>query len=137
MPKTLKKTALFIAFVSMLAFTALSADRTRVSPARNLFSTQQDIEMGRVLADEAERTMQIVDEHDANTYIDALGRQLTAHAPGTRYPYQFKIVSDDAINAWALPGGLIYVTTGLIEAAQNEPELAGFLAHEIGHIALR
>jgi beta-barrel assembly-enhancing protease len=137
MAKTLKNTVLFIAFVSMLAVPALSADRTRVSPAWNLFSTQQDIEMGRVLADEAERTMQVVDDHNANTYIDALGKQLTAHAPGTRYPYQFKIVSDDSINAWALPGGVIYVTTGLIEAAQTEPELAGFLAHEIAHVALR
>src|SRR5262249_34808479 len=58
-------------------------------------------------------------------------------APNFRYPYQFKIVSDDDINAWALPGGFIYVTRGLLETVQSEPQLAGVVAHEIAHIVLR
>src|SRR5207253_672839 len=86
---------------------------------------------------EAERNLQLVDQNNANTYLYALGSQLTAHAPGEKYPYQFKIVNDDAINAYALPGGFIYVTSGFIEAAQNEPQLAGGLAHQIAHIVLR
>jgi beta-barrel assembly-enhancing protease len=136
MPKTLKNVGLFFAIASMLVIPAL-ADRTVVRPGWNLFSTQQDIELGRILADDAERTLQLVTDHKANTYIDALGKQLSAHAPQARYSYQFKIVNDGALNAWALPGGLIYVTTGLIEAAQNEPQLAGAIAHEIAHVALR
>jgi predicted outer membrane protein len=120
----------------MLVFPAL-ADRTTIRPAWNLFTTQQDIEMGRALVDDAEQTLRIVDDHNPNTYIDALGKQLAAHTPGAKYPYQFKIVGDDAINAWALPGGIIYVTSGLIQAARNEPQLAGALAHEIAHVALR
>lgn len=136
MHRTLKITAFFIAFASALVFPAL-ADRTNILPAWNLFSPQQDIEMGRILADDLERSLQLLDEHNANTYIDALGKQLIAHAPGNKYPYQFKIVNDDSINAWALPGGSIYVTSGLIQAAQNEPQLAGVLAHQISHVALR
>ncbi len=136
MTPKIKKTVLFLAVIALLALPVL-ADRTNLRPAWNLFSSQQDIEMGRALAGEADRTLQLVDQHNANTYIAALGMQLAAHAPGERFPYQFKIVNDDAINSFALPGGYIYVTTGLIEAAQNEPQLAGAVAHEIAHVVLR
>jgi hypothetical protein len=135
----LKNAAFFGALVCLLALPALSAtaDRTSVKPGWNLFTTQQDIDMGRALADEAERTLVLINQPNATTYIDALGKQLAAYAPGTKYPYQFKIIDDDNINMYALPGGFIYVSRGLIEAAQNEPELAGALAHEIAHVVLR
>jgi hypothetical protein len=120
----------------MIVLPAL-ADRTNLQPAWNLFTPQQDIEMGRLLAEDAERSLQLVDDSNSNAYIDALGRQLAVYAPGTRYPYQFKIAYDDSVNAWALPGGYIYVTTSLIEHAQNEPQLAGYLAHAIAHSVLR
>src|SRR4029453_11235296 len=124
MPKTIRNTALFLSFVSMLVFTAF-ADRTNLRPAWNLFTPQQDMEMGRLLAEEAERSLRLVEDQNANVYIDALGKQLAVPTPNFRYPYQFKIVSDDDSNAWALPGGFIYVTRGLVEAVQNEPQLAG------------
>jgi predicted Zn-dependent protease len=136
MPKTIRNTALFLAFISMLVFTAF-ADRTNLRPAWNLFTPQQDTEMGRLLAQEAERTLRLVEDHNANVYIDALGKQLAVHTSNFRYPYQFKIVRDNDINAWALPGGFIYVTSGLLEAVQNEPQLAGVLAHEMAHVVLR
>src|SRR5262245_60777895 len=122
--------------VSLSVIPAL-ADRTPLRTAWNLFTPQQDIEMGRILAGDATGTLQVIDDHDANAYILALGTQLAAHAPNTRYPYQFKIVNDSTINAWALPGGFIYVTSGLFETAENEPQLAGALAHEIAHVVLR
>jgi len=118
----------------MLILPAL-ANRTNIRPAWNLFSTQQDIEMGRLLADDAERVLQVVDQPNAAAYIDALGKQLSVNA--ARFPYQFKIVNDDNINMWALPGGYIYVTSGLVETAQNEQELAGAVAHAIAHVVLR
>jgi len=136
MPKGLTRTIFFIAIIGVLAIPIL-ADRTVLRPAWNLFTTQQDTEMGRSLADDAERSLPLVEQSNSNTYIDALGRQLLARAPGARYPYQFKIVDDNTINAWALPGGFIYVTSGLIQAAQNEPQLAGALAHQIAHVVLR
>jgi hypothetical protein len=121
----------------MLVALPVLADRTVLRPGFNLFSTQQDIEMGRVLADEAESVLPLVDQWNANAYIGALGSQLAMHAPGERYSYQFKIIDDDAINAFALPGGFIYVTSGLIEALETEPQLAGVLAHQIGHVVMR
>src|SRR5262245_27558324 len=126
MRKTLNITAfLFVAF--FLIVLPAQADRTTIQPARNMFTQQQDVEMGRLLANEAERTFQLVDDRDTQSYIDALGRQLTNRMTGFRYPYRFKIVSDSAINAWALPGGSIYMTSGLIQAAQNESQFAGAL----------
>jgi predicted Zn-dependent protease len=69
--------------------------------------------------------------------VNQLGQRLAAVAPGERYPYRFKVVNDAAINAFALPGGPVYVNRGLIAAADNEAQLAGVLAHEIAHVALR
>src|SRR5438045_2171862 len=121
-----------------LALAVYGADsRTKLKPGFNLFSTKTDIEMGRESAKEAERQLQILNDRQATTYIDMLGRQLAAHAPGEKYPYQFKIVNDTAINAFALPGGFVYVNRGAIDAAGTEAQIAGVMAHEIGHVVLR
>jgi len=125
-----------LAGIFLLALPVM-ADRTPLRTGWNLFSAQQDVEMGRVLAEEAESSMSIVDDGYSNGYIGALGNQLAIHAPGYKYPYQFKIVNDSAIDSWALPGGYIYVTSGLVEAAQTEPQLASAIAHQIGHVVMR
>src|SRR5438132_7504275 len=127
-----------LGLILALVFTAYAADsRTKLKPGWNLFSTQQDIEMGREAAKEAERQLQILNDRQATSYIDSLGRQLASHAAGAKYPYQFKIVNDTAINAFALPGGFVYINRGAIEAADTEAQIAGVMAHEIGHVALR
>ena len=72
-----------------------------------------------------------------DTYVNNLGRRLAAKAPGEKYPYRFKVVNEKSINAFALPGGPVYINRGAIEAADNEAQLAGVLAHEISHVALR
>jgi hypothetical protein len=113
------------------------ADRTVFRSAWNLFTVQQDVEMGRGLSKDAESTLSLVSDSTANSYINALGQQLATHATGYKYPYQFKIVNDSAINSFALPGGFIYVTSGLVEAAPTEPQLAGMVAHQIAHVVLR
>src|SRR5262245_28613333 len=127
-----------LALLTVITLSAYAADnRTKLKPGWNLFSTQQDIDMGGQVSREAERQLQILHDRQATAYIDSLGRQLAAHAPGPRYPYQFKIVNDKAINAFALPGGFVYVNRGAIEAADNEAQIAGVIAHEIGHVVLR
>src|SRR5215831_16949580 len=127
-----------LALLTVIALSAYAADnRTKLKPGWNLFSTQQDIDMGRQVSREAERQLQILHDRQATAYIDSLGRQLAAHAPGPKYPFQFKIVNDKAINAFALPGGFVYVNRGAIEAADNEAQIAGVIAHEIGHVVLR
>ncbi|MBI1750911.1 MAG: M48 family metalloprotease [Acidobacteria bacterium] len=113
------------------------AERTRFKPGWNLFSPAQDVEIGRQVSQDAERQLPIVNDSRIESYLNTLGRRLTAKAPGERYPYQFKLVNDRAINAFCLPGGYVYVNRGVIENADNETQLAGVMAHEISHAALR
>ena len=136
MPSTAKSVFVLFLTISLMALPAL-AERTNLKPGWNLFSVQQDIEMGRQLSQDAERSFTIVSDSYPNAYIQALGSQLAVHAPDTRFPYQFKIIDDPKIDAFALPGGTIYVTSGLIQAAPTEPQLAGVLAHEIAHVVMR
>ena len=72
-----------------------------------------------------------------NAYIDDIGERLAAVSDRPNIPYNFQVVEDDAVNAFATMGGFVYITTGLMEAADTEAELAGVVGHEIGHIAGR
>ena len=126
-----------LAVILGLALTAYADSRTKLKPGWNLFSPKQDVEMGREVSRQAERELKILNDRQATAYLDSLGRRLAAHAPGEKYPYQFKIVNDTAINAFALPGGFVYVNRGALEAADTEAQIAGVIAHEIGHVALR
>src|SRR5262245_57207851 len=122
----------------VVACIAYGADaRTKLKPGWNLFSPKQDVEMGQEVSRQAERELPMLNDRQANAYINDLGRRLAAHAPGEKNPYQFKIVNDTAINAFALPGGFVYVNRGAIEAADDEAQIAGVMAHEIGHVVLR
>jgi predicted Zn-dependent protease len=69
--------------------------------------------------------------------VSRIGKRLAAHAPGPRYKYEFRVVEDNSINAFALPGGFVYVNRGALQAARNEDEVAAVIAHEIAHVALR
>jgi Zn-dependent protease with chaperone function len=127
-----------LTLILTMALCAQAADsRTKLKPGWNLFSPQQDVEMGREVARQAERELPILGDRRVNAYVDALGKRLAARAPGEKYPYQFKVVNDGAINAFALPGGYIYINRGIIDAAGSEAQVAGVIAHEIAHVALR
>lgn len=124
--------------ILILAASSLAmAQRTQLKPGRNMFSPQQDVELGQQVSREAEQKLPMLNNSRADDYLNRLGRRLAAKAPGEKYPYQFKCVNDANINAFALPGGFLYVNRGTIEAADNEAELAGVIGHEIGHVALR
>ena len=116
---------------------SLVSAQTQIQPGFNLFSVEQDQEIGRQSADEAQRQLPILHDHSIQAYVDGVGKRLAAVAPGAKYPYQFKIANVSDINAFALPGGYLYLNRGLIEAAQNEGQLAGVMAHEVAHVALR
>lgn len=131
------KTRLALILVTILSVTVL-AERTTLKPGRNIYSPQQDVELGREVAKDAERQLEIINNSKANAYISALGQQLAGKAPNeNKFPFYFKIVNDKSINAFALPGGPVYVHRGAIEAADNEAQLAGVIGHEIGHVILR
>src|SRR5215470_9820826 len=126
--------------VIVAAALAYGADnRTKLKPGFNFFSPQQDVEIGRQSAREAERQQQMLNDRQAAEYIETLGRSLARYAPNNNsaYVYQFKVVNDTAINAFALPGGFLYVNRGAITAADNEAQIAGVIAHEIGHVVMR
>jgi beta-barrel assembly-enhancing protease len=128
------------AMVLLLGFVSAPfalAQRTQLKPGRNIFSPQQDVELGRQVSQDAETKLAMLNNQRVDDYLNRLGKKLTAYAPGEKYPYQFKCVDDATINAFALPGGFLYINRGTIEAADNEAELAGVIAHEIGHVALR
>lgn len=115
----------------------LAAQPSQFKPGFNLFTRDQDIQLGKEAAAEIEKQVEVVDNAELNAYIRQIGSRLTAQPQADKYPYTFKVVNDPSINAFALPGGPIYVHTGLIAAADNESQLAGVLAHEIVHVALR
>ena len=109
----------------------------KFSPGFNLFSKDQDIQLGKEAAAEIEKQVEIIDNKELNAYITSIGQKLAAQPQADKYPYTFKVVNDPSINAFALPGGPAFVNTGLIAAADNEAQIAGVLAHEIMHVALR
>jgi hypothetical protein len=121
----------------LLAALPLLADRTRLKPGWNMYKPADDIEIGRGAAQEAEQQLPMLNNREVDAYLNRLGQRLAEHAPGHRYPYQFKAVNAGEINAFALPGGFLYINRGTIEAAENESQLAGVMAHEISHVALR
>ncbi|MGD0181114.1 MAG: M48 family metallopeptidase [Terriglobales bacterium] len=103
----------------------------------NRYTIEQDIQIGRQSVPEVERALPLLPaDHPMSKYIASLGQKLAASAPGYKFPYTFKVVREKSVNAFALPGGPIYVHTGLIELA-TESELAGVMGHEISHVVMR
>ena len=101
------------------------------------FSEEEEIELGRRAAEEMEQDLQLLDDGDIAAYISDLGQRLAEQSARPGIAYQFKVVDTAEINAFALPGGFIYVHRGLIDAADDESELVGVLGHEIGHVVAR
>ena len=122
--------------LAMLVSPALG-ERTKLKPGWNLYSSQQDVELGREVARDAETKLPLLNDRKVDDYVNRLGLKLASRAQGERYPYQFKTVNDKSINAFALPGGFIYINRGVIESSDTEAQLAGVIGHEIGHVALR
>ena len=102
-----------------------------------LISVNDEIAMGRDAQTRVKQSVPAVSDSGLNTYVVQVGRQLAARARGPRYPYSFSIANYRELNAFALPGGPVWINRGILHAAANEAQLAGVLAHEIAHIAQR
>jgi hypothetical protein len=142
------KSAAFLLAIQLMVVAPLLAQRSSLAPQRsdlipgvvssaNLFTPQQDIELGRVLSQDAAASFIFSEDAATRGYIRTLGSELAARAPGYRYPWQFNVFIDPEIRSLALPGGYIYVSSGLVTAMQSEPQLASVLAHQIAHVAAR
>ena len=124
-------------FVALALSVAAAQAQTQVKPGFNLFSAEQDVEIGRQSAAEVQRQMPVLSDRQVEEYVNRIGQKLAANASGPKFPYEFRVVNASDINAFALPGGPIYINRGIIDNARNEGEVAGVLAHEIAHVALR
>ncbi len=113
------------------------ARRRDPKPGFNLFSADQDVQLGREAKAEIEKQMQVVNDPGINNFIRSVGEKLVRQPEAGKYPYSFQVVNQKTINAFALPGGPMFIHSGLIAAADNEAQIAGVMAHEIAHVALR
>jgi hypothetical protein len=115
--------------------------QTKITPDRNKYSTAQDIELGQEAAAEARKQLPMLNDNRVDEYVEDIGRRLAGAIPAElRHPgfeYTFDVVNQKEINAFALPGGPMFLNRGMIEAAKTEAEVAGVMAHEISHVALR
>src|SRR4051812_5091072 len=108
-----------------------------VKVQKTSLSRDQEIQLGKESAAEVERTMEVIRNPEIEAWLNQIGGQLAKQPQANAYPYYFKLVNDESINAFALPGGPMFVHTGLIAAASDESQVAGVLAHEMSHVALR
>jgi len=129
----------FFLGLSLLFVPCAPAQRTQLKQGWNKFSPQDDINLGKRAATDAEKLLPPCNAPKVDAYLTQLGTRLAQKLPtgGVQYPFEFHCVNDKAINAFALPGGYVFVNRGAIEAADNEAQLAGVIAHELSHVALR
>jgi hypothetical protein len=115
--------------------------QTQIKYHSNKYKPTDDVKVGRQAAAEVEQQMPILHDNEATSYLSRVGQRLVNNIPSEfqhpEFQYYFKIVNARDINAFALPGGPMYVNRGMIEAAHNEGEMAGVMAHELSHVALR
>ncbi|MBV9072285.1 MAG: M48 family metalloprotease [Acidobacteria bacterium] len=102
----------------------------------NFYSIEKEIALGRQLSVEIEQSTRLFGDPVISEYVNRVGQMLVQHSD-CKVPFVIKVVDDDEVNAFALPGGFFYVDTGLILAADDEAELAGVMAHEIAHVCAR
>jgi Zn-dependent protease with chaperone function len=134
---TMRKRLVLSVLLASLAAVAAEQRPRELRPGFNLFSKEQDIQLGKEAAEQIAKEYVIVNNPELSRYVENLARKLWTQPEADNYPYSMRVVHDDTINAFALPGGPMFVHTGLIKAADNEAQLAGVLAHEISHVALR
>ena len=100
----------------------------------NIFSDEEEVQLGIQFSHQIEQEVRLYSDPIVTAYIDQLGQYLANHSQRKNIRYHFRVVNSDVVNAFALPGGYLYVNIGLIRTAENEAELAGVIGHEIGHV---
>jgi Zn-dependent protease with chaperone function len=129
-----------MALVITLTATTVAA-QTKVTPPKNKYTPQQDVQIGREAAAEVRQQYPIITDSQIQSYLERLGDRLVEAAPrelnNPAFEYSFTPVNLKDINAFALPGGPMFVNRGMIEAASGEGEVVGVMAHELAHVLLR
>jgi len=138
----MKKTILWasaIVFVLGFGIPSLAQGPHRFQPGFNLFSKEQDVQLGEETAVQVRKQMTVISDPVLTAYVNRVGKRLVAAQEATEsgFPFSFEVVADPSINAFALPGGHMFINTGLLRAVDNEAQLAGVMGHEMSHVILR
>ncbi|MEX2272877.1 MAG: M48 family metallopeptidase [Vicinamibacterales bacterium] len=136
----LSRTASILPALALVFVTTADA-QTRIAIRDNKYTPAQDVQLGREAAEQVRREYPLLDDNRTEGMIDRIGERLVENIPQEyRQPlfrYSFDVVNMREINAFALPGGPMFVNRGMIQAARNEAEVAGVMAHELAHVVLR
>jgi hypothetical protein len=126
---------------ALVLASALVSAQTKVVPPKNSYTPAQDVELGRQAAAEVRQQLPLLRDDGVMSYLDEIGRRIVAAIPPDlqhpEFRYTFEPVNVREINAFALPGGPMFLNRGMIEAAGSEGEVAGVMAHELSHVILR
>jgi beta-barrel assembly-enhancing protease len=131
----------FLVLATSVAVLQLAAAQTRITPPKNKYTPEQDVQLGREAAAEIRKHYPVIEDSALAGYLDRLGKRLVAQAPPElghpAFEYSFTPVNLKEINAFALPGGPMFINRGMFEAAAGEGEVVGVMAHELSHVLLR
>ena len=129
------------AFAVVLAITCQAFAQTKIVAPRNSYSVSEDVKLGREAAAEVRKELPLLNDDRVDGWVEDIGATLVRAIPAefqhSEFRYTFDVINQKEINAFALPGGPMFLNRGMIEAAKTEGEVAGVMAHEISHIALR
>src|SRR5262245_44185208 len=132
--------SLIPALVVALAVGTSSA-QTVITPDKNKYSPADDVKIGQEAAQQARSELPMLNDSAVDNYVERVGDRLVGAIPNNlqhpEFRYSFDVVNQKEINAFALPGGPMFLNRGMIEAARSEGEVAGVMAHELSHVALR
>src|SRR5687767_346147 len=127
--------------VALFTSVSLVIGQTKIVAPENKYSVQDDVKAGREAAQQVEEQLPLLRDDGIDDYVERVGQRLVGSIPNefrhAQFRYEFDVVNVSDINAFALPGGPMYINRGMLEAARTEGEIAGVLAHEISHVALR
>jgi len=140
LPVRMQRLAKSAVIVVLLLSPAVGAEGpTKLKPGFNLFTRQQDIQLGQEVAAEIREKVTLVNDPVLTEYVNTLGRRLAAspEASASGFTFTFEVVADRKANAFALPGGPMFINTGLLKTVSNEAQLAAAMAHEMSHVILR
>ena len=137
MNRKLTRVILFLS-LAVIATVPAHARFVQPPPCKNAYTPDREIAEGKKAAAEVYKTMPVLpDSSPVTQYIQQLGAKLVQSAPASPWKYTFHVVNESDINAFALPGGPVFVNLGTIQAAETEAQLAGVMAHEISHVVMR
>src|SRR6478672_10492779 len=129
------------AAVFLTVTASLAVAQTPITVPKNKYTPAQDVELGQQAAKEVEQQLPLLRDDGIASFVDRIGRHLVQVTPPElqhrEFQYSFKVINVREINAFALPGGPMYINRGMIQAAAVEGEVAGVMAHELSHVILR